>query len=104
MKTTLFALCLLCAASAFGQSAPILSNTPQPTIMADHPLRAVVHAMRDETSLVEGSMYGYEKGERPLWDFGPSDKKEIPLGDVARAYRKGHVLDRKAAKVTEITN
>jgi hypothetical protein len=47
------------------------------------------------------SAYTYAQGERPLWEFGSSDKREIPLGDIARAYRKGHVIDRKAVKTLD---
>jgi len=101
MKIAIVTICFLCATAAFaqvGQSA--LSNTPQPMVMIDHPQRASVHAMADETSLLGCSAYSYAQGEQPLWEFG-SDKHEVPLGDVARAYRQGHVLEKKATKVSE---
>lgn len=99
MKTLIIAFCLLCATAAFGQSASVLSNNPQPTVVPDHPQHASQHAMGQEVSLFgSSSAYTYAQGERPLWEFGSSDKHEVPLGDVARAYRKGHVIDRKAVK------
>lgn len=53
-----------------------------------------------ESSLLGSSTYSYAQGEQPLWEFGTL-KQEVPLGDVARAYRKDHALDRKAVKVFE---
>jgi hypothetical protein len=95
MKTTIFALsflCFLCATTAFGQSAPVLPNYPQPIQMSDHPQHATEHAMATESSLLGTSAYGYAQGEQPLAQFGTL-KQETPLGDIARAYRK----DRAAA-------
>jgi len=40
MKTTFFAFCFLCATAAFGQTAGVLSNNPQPTEVPDHPQHA----------------------------------------------------------------
>lgn len=100
MKITILAFCLLAAASAFGQ-ANVLSNVPAPMVMNEHPEHASVHAMAQESSLLECSTYSYAKGEQPLWEFGSGSRYETPLGDVARAYRKGHVLDKKATKVSE---
>ena len=104
MKTTIFALsflCLLCATTAFGQSAPVLPNYPQPIQMSDHPQHATEHAMAQESSLLGTSAYGYAQGERPLSDFEQSLKPETPLGDIARAYRKDRTTAAKPAKVTE---
>jgi hypothetical protein len=103
MKATIFALCLFCffcAASAFGQNAPVMSNNPQPVIMADHPQHAMEHAMATETSLLSSSPYGYAKGEVPLAELG-SIPYQTPLGDVARAYRKEHITAAKAVKSLE---
>jgi hypothetical protein len=98
MKTTIFALCFLCATAAFGQNAPVLSNNPQLTEVPDHPQHASQHAMGQESSLLGTSSYTYAQGERPLWEFG-TDKHETPLGDIARAYRK----ERAAATVAKAT-
>jgi len=102
MKTIIIALCFLCATAAFAQSAPILSNTPAPVVMYEHPQRAVEHSMATETSLISSylSPYTYAKGEVPLAELG-SLPYETPLGDVARAYRKEHIEAPKATKVLE---
>ncbi|MFZ0293793.1 MAG: hypothetical protein WAL52_09335 [Candidatus Sulfotelmatobacter sp.] len=99
MKITIFALCFLCAAAAFGQTASVLYANPQPVVMPSHPEHAAAHAMGQESSLLQSSVYSYGQGEQPLWEFA-SDKREVPLGDVARAYRQGHVFDKKAIKIT----
>ena len=103
MKTTIFvlalALCFLCATAAFGQTASVLTNNPQQLVVPDHPLHASEHAMAQESSLLGSSAYSYAQGERPLWEFG-SVKQEVSLGEVARAYRNGHVIERKASRVS----
>ena len=68
MKTTIFALCvlcLLCATSAFAQNATVLSNTPQVTQMSEHPQHAEVHSMAQETTLLGPNPYTYARGETP---------------------------------------
>lgn len=103
MKTTIFALCLLCflcATTAFGQNAPVVSNIPQPVQMQEHPLHAAEHSMARESSLLSASPYGYAQGEVPLAELG-SLEYQTPLGDVARANRKEHIAVPKAAKVSE---
>lgn len=100
MKITIFAFCLLFATASFGQTASVLSNVPQPTVIPEHPQHASQHAMAPENSLLGTSAYSYAQGEQPVVEFG-SLKQETPLGDVARAYRKGHVVDKKAVKVLE---
>jgi hypothetical protein len=102
MKTIVIAsaLCLLCATAAFGQAASSLSNNPQPLIMTDHPQHAETHAMASYENLRGSSAYTMEHGEQPLWEF-PSERHETPLGDIARAYRRDHALDKKAVIVVE---
>jgi hypothetical protein len=102
MKTTIFALCFLCATACFGQSASTTSSVPQPVQMADHPQHASQHALAQESSLLSTSSYTYAQGERPLWEFG-TPKQETPLGDIARANRKERAATTaaKAAKVSE---
>jgi hypothetical protein len=99
MKIIVTALCFFCATAAFGQTASVIYANPQPLMMPTHPEHASQHDMGTESNLLGSSAYSYAQGEQPLWEFA-SDKREIPLGDVARAYRKGHVLDKKAAKVS----
>jgi len=98
MKITLFALVVLCATGAFGQS--VLSSQPQIIEPPSHPQHADAHALATETSLVGGGTYTYAKGERPLWEFGsPQPQPTLtPLGDVARSYRK----EKQSAKKAEI--
>ncbi len=100
MKTALFVLCFLCASVAFGQSvggtvgAASLSSTVQ---MAAHPQRASQTPMGLEQSLLEHSNYTIAEGEMPLWEVQPpSQFRPMPLGDVARMYRKDHELVKKA--------
>lgn len=100
MKTTLLVLFILCAAAAFGQSGGILSSQSQGLEFPEHPQHAAPHAMANEQSLVGGSSYTVEHGERPLWEFGPVSEKPS-LGDVARAYRKEKLTAKKAAIVFE---
>jgi hypothetical protein len=101
MKTTIVALCFLCASAAFAQNAPVLPNTPQPLQMSDHPQHASEHAMAQESSLLSCSAYSYAQGERPLSEFGGNLKQETPLGDIARAFRKDRTTAAKAAKGLE---
>jgi hypothetical protein len=103
-RTSLVALsflCFLCAAAAFGQSAPVLTNTPQPLQMSDHVQHATDHALAQESSLFNAtSPYSYAKGEVPLAELG-SIPYQTPLGDIARANRKEHTTTPKATKVLE---
>lgn len=103
MKTLLTACVILCSAAAFGQAgASALSNQVTPLEIADHPQHASYSKMACENPLVGGGSdtYFYERGERPLWEFGPVSQP-VPLGDVARAYRKDRVTAKKAEKVLE---
>jgi hypothetical protein len=103
MKTTLLVLFILCAATAFGQIAGgVLPSQPQILELPDHPQHAALHEMAQEHPLVGGSpsTYGYAQGERPLWEFGPVSTP-VPLGDVARAYRKEKLTAKKAEFVFE---
>jgi hypothetical protein len=100
MKTTIFALFFLCGTvAAFGQTASVQSNNPQPIYMPDdRPQHAAQHAMGLESSLLGTSDYSYAKGEQPVGDFGTLPQ-ETPLGDIARAYRKEHAQVPKAVIV-----
>jgi hypothetical protein len=103
MKTTLFALILLCTAAAFGQTAALLPNQPQVLHMTDHPMHAETMPLATEHSLVGGGpgTYTVAQGERPLWEFGPVSEPARPLGDIAREYRKEKQTARKAEVVLE---
>ena len=101
MKTTLFALFLLCTTAALGQAANYLSSEPQPIQMSSHKLRASQRPMEQEQTLLVSSNNVYGHGERPLWEFPSKTTAEIPLGDVARLLRNQHSVARKATKVVE---
>jgi hypothetical protein len=102
MKITLFALLILCSATALAQVASVASAQVQKITMAEHPEHARHQPMAEEQLLVGGSpnTYSYAQGERPLWDFC-AVTEQVPLGDVARAYRKEKLTARKAAIVFE---
>jgi hypothetical protein len=102
MKTTLLAFFIFCAPVAFGQLAGVLSNNPQMLQMSDNPRHAEVHDMAPMQPLVGGRSdnYTYAQGERPLWEFGPVSEP-VPLGDVARAYRKEKLTAKKAEIIFE---
>jgi hypothetical protein len=102
MKTILFAFCFFCATAAFGQAAGGLSSYVQPIELPEHPEHAAQHPMADDMNLRGSGAYSYGQGERPLWEFGPV-KQEVPLGDVARAYRKDHEMAKKAT-ITFVQN
>ncbi len=103
MKTTLFALCFLCATVAFGQNAPVLANNPQPTEFVDHVQHASPHTMGTEGTLLGDSVYATEHGERPMSDFatGMTVTDERPLGDIARELKMKHASATKVIKATE---
>ncbi len=100
MKTTLVVLFITCSALAWGQTVGTLSGQPAIGQVPDHPQHASLHDMAPEQSLVGGSTYTYAQGERPLWEFGPVSEP-VPLGDVARAYRKEKLTAKKAQIVFE---
>jgi hypothetical protein len=84
MKITIFAFCLLFATASFGQTASVLSNVPQPTVIPEHPQHASQHAMAPENSLLGTSAYSYAQGEQPVVEFGSlkqenSSRRRCPL-------------------------
>jgi hypothetical protein len=101
MKTTLVVLFILCAAAAFGQTAPVLSNQVQMVVIPEHNAHAELHDMASEHPLVGGSAYTYAQGEVPLWEFGHMLPPPTPLGDIARAYRHEKQAARKAEIILE---
>ena len=97
MKTVLCAICLLCASSAFGQAAgaATLSGQPQSYAFDSHVLHASRVPMAQEQDLNGGSAITIAQGERPLWEVA-QQKHEVPLGDVARAYRAQRAAEKKS--------
>lgn len=71
------------------------TNTVQ---MQDHPAHADQGSLRTEVSLLGSNGVTTAHGERPLTDF-PSDRIEVSLGDVARAYRQEHAKAEKASRI-----
>jgi hypothetical protein len=97
MKTSLFVLFFLCATAAFGQSVSFLNAEPQPLAFPSHPQHASRQPMGLEQNLLGDGAYGYTyaRGERPLWDV-VSESNAVPLGDVARVFKKEHATAKKA--------
>jgi hypothetical protein len=97
MKTTFVVvpMFLLCSAAAFGQ----ISAQVNPLRMGENTQHADYRPLANEQSLLGGSVT-YAQGERPLWEFGPVSEP-VPLGDVARAYRKEKETAKKAEIVFE---
>ena len=101
MRLTLIAFCLLCATTAFGQTASVLTNDPQPVTMTDHPGHASQHELATPQSILAEASYSYEKGERPISEFATPGPQPTALGDVARAYRREHASVPKAEFIFE---
>jgi hypothetical protein len=101
MKIMLMVFCVLCAATAVGQTGAI-SSEAYALQLPEHPQHAAPHAMAAEQPIVGGGndTYQFAHGERPLWEFGPVSE-EPSLGDVARAYRKQKLTGKKAEIVFE---
>jgi hypothetical protein len=100
MKTASLLICLLCAAAAAAQNAPVLTNQAQAIQMPSHDQHASQHELAPAQNLLGNASYYYAQGERPLWEFGPVSQP-VPLGDIARAFRKEHAAARKAQRVLE---
>lgn len=102
MKTIMLILLILCSAMAFAQVGGSASANPQPLQMSGNPRHAEPHDMATESPLVGGrpNTYTVYSGERPLWEFGPVSEP-VPLGDVAREYRKQKMNAKKAEFVFE---
>jgi len=98
-----FVFCMFATSSAHAQSALVLPNISQPLVMADHSQHASQHLMTQESSLLNNWTYTYAKGEVPLAEVG-SLPEQVPLGDVARAYRKDHANAAKAVLTLEKSN
>jgi len=101
MKTTLFVLCLFCAAGAVAQGGiqgSVLSNEVSIFHMPSHVERASRQSVTQGQSLLEASGSSYARGEKPLWEVAPQTVV-VPLGDTARALRKQHAEAKKATIV-----
>jgi len=102
MKTAVFAFCFFCATAAFGQSVLGTSALATPYQAPDHARPATPKPLLHEQALVGCvDCILVAKGEMALADAPAMPKNEMPLGDVARFYRRDHELVRKAATVKE---
>jgi len=104
MKTVFCLFCVSFASAAFAQNvgaaASALSNEPIHIMVPEHPEHASQKPMLAEQSLLQTSTFTAAHGERPLWEVAPV-KEEVPLGDVARAYRREHNIEKRSATVVE---
>lgn len=98
MKTTIIALCFLCATAAFGQT--YVSSDAHPTEFASHAEHAAQQGMARSQNVMEQSSVFHGQGQRPLWEVQPA-ARTIPLGDIARAVRKEHAAAKKSTIVWE---
>jgi hypothetical protein len=101
MKTTIVLVCLLSATAAFGQyysvgTAPIESTYNPP----EHQSRAVSHSMSAEQNLLGVNSLTSAQGEMPLWE-APALSHEVPLGDIARTFKKEHATAKKARLILD---
>src|SRR5579862_6092541 len=102
MKTAVFAFCFFCATAAFGQSVLGTSALATPYQSPDHPRTAAPKPLLHEQALVGCvDCIVVAQGEMSLADAPSMKKYEMPLGDVARFYRKDHELVKKAETVKE---
>jgi hypothetical protein len=97
MKTILLASIILCSAAAFGQATTGGAVRVQPLQFDNNPQHAERMPMAVEHPLVGAGLdtYSVASGERPLWEFGPVSTP-VPLGDVAREFRKEKLTAKKA--------
>ncbi len=98
----LIPLLLLLGVGAFGQSTIGAGGPQMESAWAppDHSLRAEPHGLSAERDLRERGGVSMARGELPAWEvLNPAE--EIPLGDVARNYRKQHAAAKRARIVWE---
>jgi hypothetical protein len=99
------AFCLLFIFGVAAASAQVaggaLSAQPQIFEIPSHPQRAAQQALGREESLLETLTITSAKGERPLWEAPQQVTYVMPLGDVARLFRKEHEVAKKAVLVKE---
>jgi hypothetical protein len=101
MKLVLLAMITCASAAALGQAGGSISGDAAPLQITGHPQHATFGTMATAQTLVGGPSDGMSAhGERPLWEFGPISQP-VPLGDVARAYRKEKQTAKKAEFVLE---
>src|SRR5437868_4555699 len=99
------AFCLLFVFGVAGAAAQVaggaLSAQPQIFEIPSHPERAAQQTLSREESLLETSTITSAKGEMALWEAPRKITSVMPLGDVARMFRKEHEVAKKAILVKE---
>jgi len=101
MKTTVFLMCILCAAGALGQSAASGALLASQFQIVDHPSHASPQALTPEQNLAGFGTISIAQGEIPLSEVKLPEKHVTPLGDVARSFRKEREGEKKATKIFE---
>ena len=105
MKTALLIASLLFTTAALGQSIGGALSSPSmssPYYMSTHEEHASFRSMAQERSLTDGGNGVYvAQGEIPLAEVPLPKHSEMPLGDVARLYRKQHETAKRAAFIFE---
>ena len=99
MKTTLFALCILCATGAFAQGiagATLLSNEPQVIEFASHNARATQTDMRMQQNLLGAASQTRAHGERPT--VGSNDSGVRHAARRFRAHVEGRAQVRQESR------
>jgi len=101
MKTVFLMLLLLLSVGAFGQCCSVIAppQMTSPWSWPDHSMRASRHSLAPEFDLQEAGGATMAQGERPAWEI--FNAPTIPLGDIARDYRKEHLIAKKARIVWE---
>jgi hypothetical protein len=95
----IFALCLLCATAAFGQT--YVNSDAHATEFSSHVEHASQQGMARSQNVMEQSSTFHGQGQRPLWEVQPA-ARTIPLGDIARAVRKELAAAKRSTIVWEI--
>ena len=100
MKTTLLVLCLLFATAAFAQYGGVpgtMNSQAQSYSFPYHPAHASYVPLSQEQTVLASASYTSAQGERPASDFPQAEA--IPLGTLARGYRKEHAHFKKSRVV-----
>jgi hypothetical protein len=100
MSLLVFVLCIGGSITATAQNivASLANSQPQMLVLADNPQHASQAPMAVEHDLLEHGGSTSAQGERPLWEVMP-EVPRIPLGDIAREFKKEHEAARKAALI-----
>ncbi len=102
MKTLVVAFCFLAGSAALAQSAAgVLPSEPVITQFNSHEAHATQEGMGDPQTVLESSSPMIAQGERPLWEVAPMKAAPMPLGDVARMFKKEKLEGKKPTMIWE---